>query len=205
MSNSASRCLSILGCGALLLALMPVAPAIAQSGYMVPRPRVSVAPIMTLSASPVIVSGGSMLVRTTDGVFATIHASGLTEGVAYTAWFAIFQHPEFCATDPCTAADATNPDVETSILNMGGQVIGADGAATFGGFRAVEDTTGSGGPPGTPNVGLLDPFKAQIHLAIRTHGVASGDPTVLHAQLSTFNGGCPPNMCKNVQASVHHQ
>jgi hypothetical protein len=196
MSNFASRCLTILGGGALLIALMPVAPAIGAQA------RVSVEPIVKIMGG-VVVPGGTILVRTRDGVFATIHASGLKEGFVYTAWFAIFQNPEFCATDPCTPADATNPAVETSILNIGGQLIGADGAATFGGFRAVGDVTASGGPPGTPNVGLLRPFEAQIHLAVRTHGAASGDPAVFQAQLSTFNGGCPPNACANVQVSVH--
>ena len=188
---------------ALLTALLPVAPAIADGGSHSRKPRVSAEPIMTMGANAQVVPGGSILVRTKEGVFATIHAAGLTEGVAYTAWFAIFQNPEFCATDPCTAADATNPDVDTSILNIGGQVVGADGAATFGGFRGVGDATGSGGPPGTPNLGLSKPFKAEIHLAVRAHGPASGDPAVLHEQVSSFNGGCPPNTCMNVQVSVH--
>jgi hypothetical protein len=155
------------------------------------------------SVGAAVVPGGSILVRTRDGVFATIHASGLAEGTAVTGWFAIFQNPEFCATDPCTAADITNPAVEGSILNIGGRLIGADGSATVGGFRAVGDSSGAGGPPGAPNVGLLRPFKAEIHLAIRTHGPASGDPAVLSAQLSTFNGGCPPNACSNVLVSIH--
>ena len=202
MSNLASRRLMILASGALLIALTPVASAIGERRSVALRPRVSVQPIMTTMGGAVV-PGGSTLVRTKDGVFATIHAAGLAEGVAYTAWFAIFQNPEFCATDPCTPADATNPDVQTSILNIGGRVVGADGAATFGGFRAVGDASASGGPPGTPNVGLLDPFKAQIHLAVRAHGPASGDPDVLQAQLSTFNGGCPPNTCMNVQVSIH--
>ncbi len=202
MSNFVSRRLMILAGAALLVALMPVAPATGERATPGLR-RVSVQPIMTMGANAQVVPGGGLLVRTKDGVFATIHATGLTEGVAYTAWFGIFQNPEFCATDPCTAADATNPDVETSILNIGGRVVGADGAATFGGFRAVGDATSSGGPPGTPNMGLSEPFKAEIHLAVRNHGAASGDPAVLQAQLSMFNGGCPPNTCRNVQVSIH--
>jgi hypothetical protein len=52
-------------------------------------------------------------------------------------------------------------------------------------------------------MGLVEPFKAEIHLVVRTHGPASGDPAVLQAQLNMFNGGCPPNTCGNVQVSVH--
>jgi hypothetical protein len=191
----------ILAGAALLIALMPVAPASGERATPGLR-RVSVQPIMTTMGG-VVVPGGSILVRTKDGVFATVHAAGLVEGVAYTAWFVFFQKPEHCATDPCTAADVTNPDVETSLHNIGGRVIGADGAATFGGFRAVGDATSPGGPPGTPNMGLVEPFKAEIHLVVRTHGPASGDPAVLQAQLNMFNGGCPPNTCGNVQVSVH--
>ena len=199
MSNLISRCSRILGGAALLVALMPVARASAER----PTPglhRVSIQPIAMMG---VAVPGGTILVRTKEGVFASIHAAGLAEGTAVTGWFGIFQNAEHCATDPCTAADLTNPAVEGSVLNIGGRVVGADGAVDIGAFRAVGDTTASGGPPGTPNVGILRPFKAQIHLVIRTHGPASTDPAVLLQQLRTFNGGCPPNTCANLMASVH--
>ncbi len=200
MSSFASTRLTILGGGALLIAMVPAVPATADSET--PRPRVSAHPIFRM-VDAVIVPGGTILVRTKDGVFATIHTSGLESGTAVTAWFAIFQNPQHCATSPCTGADLPNPEVGGSVLGIGGRVIGADGAATFGGFREVGDTTSSGGPPGTPNLGLLRPFKAEIHLVTRTHGLASSDPVVLQEQVSSFNGGCPPNSCRNLQASIH--
>ena len=197
MRNVVSRCSKILGGAALIVALMPVARAGAEAGG--PR-KISIEPIAMMG---VAVPGGTILVRTRDGVFASIHAAGLAEGTAVTGWFGIFQNAEFCATDPCSAADLTNPAVEGSVLNMGGRVVGADGAVDIGAFRAVGDTTASGGPPGTPNVGILRPFKAEIHLVIRTHGPASTDPAVLLQQMRMFNGGCPPNTCANLMASVH--
>jgi hypothetical protein len=143
-----------------------------------------------------------MLVRTRDNVFATMHTSGLTPGTAVTFWFAFFNNPENCATRPCTAADFANPAVQGSVANAGGKIIGADGAATFGAFRTVGDTTGVFPGLGV-GLGLLNPLRAEIHLVTRTHGPALNDPVVLGQQLSTFNGGCPPNTCANIQASIH--
>ncbi|HEU4428032.1 MAG TPA: hypothetical protein VFT98_04720 [Myxococcota bacterium] len=194
MSEWVSRCFRVLSGAALLLAVMPGA---AHAGK---PPKISVEPIAMMG---VAVPGGTLLARTKEGVFASIHAAGLAEGTVATGWIAIFQNPEHCATDPCSPADLTNASVEASVLALGGRVVGTDGAVDLGGFRAVGDATGPGGPPGTPNVGLLRPFKAEIHLVIRTHGPASMDPAVLLQQLSSFNGGCPPNTCANLMASVH--
>jgi hypothetical protein len=47
-------------------------------------------------------------------------------------------------------------------------------------------------------------MKSEIHLVLRSHGPAMVDnPQVLQEQLSSFNGGCPPNTCGNLQASIH--
>ncbi|MBI3245111.1 MAG: hypothetical protein HYZ50_01245 [Deltaproteobacteria bacterium] len=67
---------------------------------------------------------------------------------------------------------------------------------------AVGDTTGVVAGIGT-GMGLLNAKKAEIHLVVRTHGLASTDPAVLQLQLTTFNGGCPPNTCVNVQVAPH--
>ncbi len=207
MSSFASSRSTILVGGALLAALLPVAPATAEDGSehwgREVRPRVSVQPIRTIASQEVVPGAGTVLVRTREGVFATFHTSGLAPGTAVTAWFAIFNFPRHCATSPCTVADLVNPDVQASVLGFGGRIIGADGTATFGAFRAVGDATAPGGPPGTPNPGLLRPFKAEIHLVTRTHGPASNDPAVLAQQLSMFNGGCPP--CANLQVSIHQR
>jgi hypothetical protein len=48
---------------------------------------------------------------------------------------------------------------------------------------------------------LLDPFKAEMHLVIRSHGQPLSG--MIEEQISSFNGGCPPNTCANVQASIH--
>lgn len=112
------------------------------------------------------------------------------------------QLPDECATRPCTAADFANPAVQGRVANFGGRIVGADGVADFAEDRAAGDTTnvflGMGFGPG-----LIDPRRAEIHLVVRTHGAASANPATLTEQLTTFNGGCPPNVCANVQAAVH--
>jgi hypothetical protein len=141
------------------------------------------------------------LVRTKDGVGATLHTFGLVPGNAYTLWLAIFNNPKECATNPCSAADLPNPDVQGVVLWGTGQIAGEDGTADFGTFRAVGDTSGQSGL-GTV-MALEKPLKAEVHLTVRSHGPADLDPAVLQAQLTTFNGGCPPNMCVTVQGAPH--
>jgi hypothetical protein len=148
--------------------------------------------------------GGGSLSRNNDGVFGTIYASGLTPGTVATLWWAMFNHPEFCAAERCVPADFLNPAVNGALLYGGGRLISVEGYATFGGYRGIGDITGAQINPGypDPSPGLLDPKKAQIHMVLRSHGMASADPAVLVQQLTSFNGGCPPNSCVNVQAAV---
>jgi hypothetical protein len=169
------------------------------------NPKISSRSVVNMATGAVVPSAGSTLFRHRDGVFFSFYTSGLTPGHAVTLWMAVFNNPRFCATSPCTPADFANPDVNGTLLNTGGQVIGPDGKGVYGAFRAVGDTTGARPMTGTGN-GLVKPKKAEIHLVARDHGPANlMDPTVLEQQLTTFNGGCPPNTCMNVQASVHQR
>ncbi len=161
--------------------------------------KTSIQPLRVFGVGTVIPGTGSILVRTKEGVGMTLHAFGLTPGNVYTAWFGIFNNPKECATDPCTAADLPNPDVQAVVLWGTGQIAGEDGTADFAAFRAVGDTSGSAGL-GIATA-LEEPFKALIHLAVRSHGPVI--PAMLSQQLSLFNGGCPPNTCVNVEVAIH--
>lgn len=174
--------------------------------------RVSISPVYVfhpLLEGPLVYGAGSQLVRSKDAVFMTFHSQGLTPGTVATAWWVFFNDPKECATSPCRVADLlTNPASQPSLLYAAGRIVGPDGALDLGSFRAVGDTTGSESFPPFPatNPGLLDPKKAEVHIVIRTHGPALlGDTAALAAQLTTFNGGCPPNMCANVQVSIHQR
>jgi hypothetical protein len=186
------------------LTLALATQAMAQSGDS-GHPRITSRPVVFMATGAVTPSAGSTLFRNQDGVFFSFYTSGLTNGDAVTVWMAVFNNPEFCATSPCTAADFANPAVNGTLLNTGGAVIGPDGSARFGAFRAVGDTTGARPDTGTGN-GLVKPLSAEIHLVTRSHGPANlMNPMVLAEQLTTFNGGCPPNTCMNIHASVHQR
>ena len=204
MKKSALKYFAIFGFCTLLTTLSIVTNALGQSGES-DHSRISSRPVVFMATGAVTPSAGSTLFRNQDGVFFSFYASGLTNGDAVTIWMAVFNNPEFCATSPCTPADFANPAVNGTLLNTGGKVIGPDGSVTAGAFRAVGDTTGARPGVGTGN-GLVKPLSAEIHLVTRSHGPANLlDPTVLAQQLTMFNGGCPPNTCMNVHASVHQR
>jgi hypothetical protein len=159
--------------------------------------KISIRPVRVMATGLIQPAAGSQLTRDRDAIFAILNTKGLNPGWVYTAWFGIFNNPSECATRPCSAADFMNPAVQGSRVNFGGRIIGPDGAATYGAFLGVGDTTSAFDGPG-----LLDPKHAEIHLVVRSHGPALMG-AMLTEQLSLFNGGCPPNMCMNVQSSVH--
>jgi hypothetical protein len=49
--------------------------------------------------------------------------------------------------------------------------------------------------------GLVDPAGAEIHFIVRSHGNVL--PGLLAAQISSVNGGCPPNQCEDLQFAQH--
>ena len=193
--------LVILSCCIALVTLASVTHTIGQSirGNTNNNPIITIQPVLALSNWSPVPTAGTMLARKSDGIFMTANTAGLVPGTAVTAWFGVFNNPQFCATTPCTPADEANPLVQASVINAGGRIVGADGTANFGGFRAVGDTTGTFSGPG-----LLNPLTAQIDIAIRSHGPAIiFHPDLLAQQLSMFNGGCPPNPCQSLQVSTH--
>jgi hypothetical protein len=135
--------------------------------------------------------GSSMLVRTPAGLSYTYHTSSLRAGHVVTVWVVVFNNPEHCATRPCTMqADVPNPDVQADFHYAGGHVIGGSGRGNFGGHLATGDVSGSGlAELGAQAVPLLDPYKAEVMLALHSHGPAVPGQ-VLKAQLTSFLGGC---------------
>lgn len=129
----------------------------------------------------------------------TANTRGLTNGNVYTAWWAIFNNPENCFTRPCTPAYQQQPGGSGLAPTRGSAHCRAGWRGQLRAYLAVGDMGFLHTGPG-----LLDPKHAEIHIAIRSHGPASAlDATQLAAALTSFNGGCPPNTCLTVQASVH--
>jgi hypothetical protein len=199
MMTHVIRGAKIVASGVVLSALVLVPSVTAQKAATDKVPTITFQPERSLMTGAIVYRSATMLVRTRDDVTGTIHTSGLVPGHVVTGWFGFFNHPEHCSTRPCNPpVDLANPLVQGSLVNMGGTVVGIDGTADFAEVRAVGDTTNAFSGPG-----LLEPRSAEIHLAVRDHGVALLMPADLALQLTTFNGGCPPNTCVTIQAAPH--
>ena len=161
------------------------------------------------SNSTVIPGASSKLLRTNEGATMELHTSELDASDAVNVWWVVFNNPENCTQGHfglrCGPGDLGNPSTQASFMFAAGSVSSANGKANFGGHLPVGDTKGCS--PGLPcNGGLTNPMGADIHLVVRDHGPII--PSMLHEQLSTFNGGCNPGEpnageCMNVQSSAH--
>ena len=150
-------------------------------------------------------SGTSTLVRNDSGVSMTIRADGLVPNHAYTAWIVAFNDPAACIGG-CGVDDVLANRGVPAVRFGGGHLVGESGQATIGGHLAVGNTGGpacAAGPTlGSCGPRLLDARTAIVHLVLRTHGPAI--PELITEQISSFNGGCPPNACANVQYAEHN-
>ncbi len=160
--------------------------------------------------------GASILTRHANSVEMRIHTTGLEPGHAYTVWWVIFNNPDACSDD-CDEDDfpegvpaakvgdePADPEVQASVLWAAGGIAGSDGTADFHARLLV------GEPPMPPEFGpgLTDPLNAEIHLPVRSHGLAVVGRVA--EQLSTINGMCNftkpdpgSNKCLNVQVATH--
>jgi hypothetical protein len=151
-------------------------------------------PVHLLPSAVDVPGAWSTLVRNDNGVTGSVHTDQLIKGDAYTMWFVVFNNPGACVGG-CGADDLGRQGVNSSVVYATGHVVGGEGN-NFSGWLGVGDTDGAVAGPG-----LLDPRSAEIHLVIRNHGAAI--PGLIDEQIHSFNGGCPPNSCANVQAAQH--
>ena len=188
------------------LAVDPPASAPAQGG-----PQVSVANVAVFPAGPDL-AGASVLTRYNTYIDGTFSATGLSANGAYSWWWVVFNHPEFCVDGcglddlPVGATPISNgdPRVQASLLWGTGFVADGTGAAE------VTAHLDRSKPPGEVRFGpgLRRPRRADIHIALRSHGPAVAGEVA--DQIGRFDGGCTPEeiaamMCPNanVQFAVH--
>ena len=157
--------------------------------------------------------GRSLLVRDYGGVMMSLRTSDIERRSTVTIWWVVFNYPENCATTPCSANDLANPATGFDVLGAAdGGVIRSKRPSYIGVLRA-NDTSGSINPLlGAEPIGLLDPFEAEIHLVVRSHGpMIRGQ---VREQITTFEGGCTqfldppavpqaPGECADIQFSIH--
>ncbi len=159
--------------------------------------------------------GKSLLLRRKKGLAAVLK-SNLVPNHAYTLWWIIWNYPQNCETPgACGLQDLTNP-IETGLelIYVDGAVPKRNGVGYFKGMLKVGDTEGSiNDLLGLEPIGLINPFEAQIDLAIRSHGPVI--PGQVEEQISSYAGGCSvffdpfteiPDAvgeCGEIQAAVH--
>ncbi len=147
-----------------------------------------------------MVDGASaQLVRGPNGVSMQVTTSGLEVGAAYTVWWVVFNHPEFCENGidgltTCGEGDLFIESVGASVLYAAGHVVGSNSShASFADGLKVGDLSGCQEPFagfGLCRDGLTDPSGAEIHLVIRSHDEFI--PAMMPAMIHTFGGGCTP-------------
>ena len=139
--------------------------------------------------SEVIFSGTATLTRNADGLWLTGHSDDLVEGDAYTIWAAIFDNPMGCEGGPgtCGFTDLGRRQAQATISNFGGFVVGV--SKNFESHLTRHDgsreTLGGAGRSGIDN-----PYRAEVHLIFRSHGVAETDPDDLADQTSLVGAFC---------------
>ncbi len=155
--------------------------------------------------------GTSTMHRNRHGISASMTTAGLDPDTVYTFWWIVFNNPEYCATTPCGPDDLGNPDVNGGVFGGNGQVSDAYGRVHLQAHVFKGEDPGLERPFADFGLaaGLLDPFKAEIHLLNRTHGPAADlTPEQREAAFNTFAGGCAdfdagPAECFDPQAAVH--
>lgn len=148
----------------------------------------------------------STLKRTPEGVYVSLETKGLSPGHTYTLWWVVFNYPNECSDQGCIPQNLMEAKIAAMVKYGIGAIADETGAATFETFLAIGDITGAlDNQSGfdfevvEPAPGLIEPFTAEFHVVLRSHGAALADPS---EQLTTFNGGCNPE-CFNVQVAMH--
>ena len=164
----------------------------------------------------------STLIRMEHGLYATFITSELEPGDVYTMWWMIMNEPENCSDGVCGLDDGFMVDENGDILlvdaepqlnwagraradfavhRADGSVVDADGSAEFRAHLPIGDMH----EMILKSSPLKDPYTAEVHLLIRSHGQPV--PGQLSAQLNSPWGGCPEGWpkapCKNMQLAIH--
>lgn len=139
------------------------------------------------------------LTRTSDALMTRTHTAELPHGHVVTLWWIIFNNPDECnegAGPPCGLPDLFAPAVQPACPFADGSIVGGDGGARFQNWITVgEELRDSCLPPlgsPAPEVGLLNPEGAGVHLVVRSHGPRV--PGFVHEQRSSFGGGCETDL-----------
>lgn len=167
----------------------------------------------------IIDGGNATLMRSEDGIFATLSTDGLEDGHVYTLWMVMINNPEACAASPCTPPEilGNSDELQSEVTWGDGIIMSEEGRAEFTTYipagEVQEAWFGNG---------LTNPTGAEVHLIINDHGELI--PDMAANMLNTYRGGCTddslpppfpdtakadgeagPNACALVQAAIFGQ
>jgi len=144
--------------------------------------------------------GSATLTRDAAGLWLSGNSPDLVDGFAYTVWAAIFDNPSGCDGD-CMADDFDNPSARATLSNFGGFV--ADDSGDFEVHLMRHDDTRQT-LDGVGRSGVENPYRAEVHIILRSHGVAEEDPDDLEKQISEGPAFCnlPGIGCDNEGLSI---
>jgi hypothetical protein len=146
-----------------------------QDGTVNWHPQSGVGPVSGASAK---------LVRTDNGVSASLQAMDLNPGHVYTLWFIVLNNSGACNSSPCSAGDVLfNTAVQGDVTYGGGIVAGESGKGTLSGHLAEGALANA-----WLGNGFQDARTAGIHLIVNDHGPAI--PGMVGEMLHTYRGGC---------------
>ncbi|HZD54205.1 MAG TPA: hypothetical protein VE175_14240 [Woeseiaceae bacterium] len=142
---------------------------------------------------PVVSEDGAMLIRTANGITATLTMPTPAPGTypypegnvfqptvtmgfpeVFTGWIFIFNDPAAC-DGPCDGGDLSNPLARGGVYNLAGHTVGGS-TLNFAGHIEIGESTFLGFP-------LDDPEHADVHLAVAPHGMLQ--PDLLPTQITT--------------------
>lgn len=127
----------------------------------------------------------AFLHKSSSGIAAQLHTSGLTPGHVVTLWVVAIQNPDLCAANPCTPVEAMGEGVRmnTVAINGGGAVVDADGMVRISSFLPSGEVEGN-----MFDSSLETPEGAEVHLVLHDHGpIISGEEADM---LGSYRGGC---------------
>lgn len=166
-----------------------------------------------------ITEGSAMLLTTADGATMTFHTVGLEPNHVYTAWWAIINNPEACASSPCVGSDILGNTalVQAEVVYGDGIIVKDDGVGDFAGHLNSGDL-----PRGWMGNGFTNPLGAEIQIVINDHGPLIADD--VSSMINSYRGGCTdeslpppfpdtakadglpgPNTCRLIQTTIFQQ
>jgi hypothetical protein len=154
------------------------------------------------------VNGATTLIRDYENkvIRANVSTGALEKNFAYSIWWVVFNYPQYCITPyECGLGDLEvnngDPRVKNSVFYGGGMVADGTGYANTV-MTLVRGRTKRELFAMSKDWGLQNIRGAEIHVVLRTHGLA-GIAGPVSKQIGTAAEACPDTGCANVFASVH--